>query len=587
MQLEYSGGFGLKVTLRKKFVLSFIVIVILMLIPLLIALNSLNLTKERYEFMLEEPLHLQQVTWEILANTNLQISAIRGFLLNGEEELIDHFFEANQEVMLLTEELEKYVSEAEIQGNIEQLKKLNQSYYMLAEHTIAAYREYPESAIRQANNNLLPMAATMNRYAEALAAEFESQQHSLRSTTIQQTEASIAIAISISLGAIVIAVFLAVLIANLTTKPILRLKESAMAIAAGNLTKEPVIIKSRDEIYELNSAFEQMKDSLKTMIYNFQSNNQEVVSSSEELAVNAEETSKATEKIAEVAEQLSLGAEKQLLATEEGNRIAHEVSDGALAIVDGTKEMQDGVKLTIGHATEGEVIVKETKEKMENMELSIAKFDEIVKNLHKQSSAIGSIIDVIRAIADQTKLLSLNAEIEAARAGESGKGFAVVATEVGKLAEQSSHSADKITTIIEDIQREAEFSVAMANTVQSDIIAGAKATDDTVSKFYMIKESIQAVTEKINTLMAASENIEVKSAEMKKSIINITDVAENYVIHAKNITALVEETLASTEEVTSSSTALQHMSEGVQELLSQYTVHESSTTKADSSSNQS
>jgi methyl-accepting chemotaxis protein len=105
-------------------------------------------------------------------------------------------------------------------------------------------------------------------------------------------------------------------------------------------------------------------------------------------------------------------------------------------------------------AAQGEQANREAIEKIGEVSAAIMTLAVSVEALGHRSAEIGSIVDVITTIADQTNLLSLNAAIEAARAGESGRGFSVVAEEVRKLAEGSGKAAEQIGELIKDVQNE-------------------------------------------------------------------------------------------------------------------------------------
>ncbi|QDQ02534.1 methyl-accepting chemotaxis protein [Lysinibacillus fusiformis] len=352
-------------------------------------------------------------------------------------------------------------------------------------------------------------------------------------------------------------------------KPIRALKDSAVTISKGDLT-EKVTITSSDEIGQLGQAFNDMQDSLRTLIKKIELNAEEVASSAEELTANADQTSEATEKVAISIQEVALSADTQTTSATRNAESLNELSKAILHVAEISSAVTDLSQYATKQADEGGQAVQDTKDQMNSIHLSVTDSNNKIQSLHERSQQISSILDVITSIADQTNLLALNAAIEAARAGEHGKGFAVVADEVRKLAEQSQQSASQIFELIHGIQEETAQSVHIMAKVSEDVLNGLRVSDEAIAKFQVIMARMNDITPKMEEVSSASE-------QMSASVQEVTAITEDLAFSAKGnaaaseeVAASTEEQLASMEEINASAQALTHMADELKALINQF-----------------
>ncbi|MDP2843894.1 MAG: methyl-accepting chemotaxis protein, partial [Acetobacterium sp.] len=256
----------------------------------------------------------------------------------------------------------------------------------------------------------------------------------LAENTAEFRSRSTAMIILIVVG-IGLAVGLGLMIANMISKPLRRMVDSAEEIANGNLDVA-VKVDSRDEVGELGLAFIKMTDHINEIMTNIDS--------------AAEQVAAGSKQIADSSMGLSQGATEQASSIEQLTASIEEISSQTRLNADNASEANELAELTRENAVQGN---NEMKRMLESME-----------EINESSANISKIIKVIDEIAFQTNILALNAAVEAARARQHGKGFAVVAEEVRNLAARSADAAKETTRMIEGSIKKVDDGTKIATT---------------------------------------------------------------------------------------------------------------------------
>jgi methyl-accepting chemotaxis protein len=218
---------------------------------------------------------------------------------------------------------------------------------------------------------------------------------------------------------------------------------------------------------------------------------------------------------------MNKNAEQLSLQQEETHKIANAVSemtDAIQSIAQNAEQAADATRQAQESVGNSSKVSQRTQDSMQSLSGKINEASGAISTLATESENIGSVLDVIRGIAEQTNLLALNAAIEAARAGEQGRGFAVVADEVRSLASRTQHSTEEINSMIMQLQEGSRNTVTAMESSQKLMV---ECTEDTSTT----NESLRSVVEAMNSILDMNNLIASATTEQESVMNGVSDNA--------------------------------------------------------------
>lgn len=374
-----------------------------------------------------------------------------------------------------------------------------------------------------------------------------------------------------ALIAFILAVVGSLMLAIMITKPLKNMAKVASEVKNGDLSKR-LKVTGKDEIGQLQIAFNQMTDSLAGILNEVSLAVSEVTDMSQRLSEGAQVSSAATEEITAIVEGVAEGAQSQIKSVNTTAEITKEITQNMIVTSNKTQRVASSATDAAEIAKEGSDNINIINEKIVGIKDNVVSSSKLVEKLGNKSQEVTGMVKVIRDIAGKTNMLALNAAIEAARAGEAGKGFAVVANEIRSLAEQTREASKSIETLLVEIQKETNDTVIAMNQGLVEVEAGTEAISATYGTFNKIIEEIHTVARDINQVSESVLQLKNESERIISAIEEVNEIAENTSLGTQSVLASTEEQASSVQEIHNLATGLSDMATTLKNTISKFKI---------------
>lgn len=499
--------------LQTKLVLLCSVILLFVVFVGMFGVYQIKSLNKSYAYLIQNQSQMMGMARILVGDFEYNALYLRTYLLTGHKDYLDIQTKALAKSKKVLEDLKKMADDDKSKELVTVIEKDLALYTAYAAEVVEVKHKGTINDVIDFTLNKKGTIQSIVKNANALA---DHQAELMHIKSLENDKKVVDVRNSL-IAAIVFSIItglvIAIAVSRTISRPIVLLEQESARMADGKINGKDISIKSTGEVSRLISAFNLMRNNLRSVVG-------QVLSSSEQLSLTVQNLSA-------MAQQTNNSARESAATISQMADTVEQVANGAYTVAQASKEASELAEK--GNTGIDQIMLQMKKQGEVSEEVS-----RVVFKLNASTNEISQIVDIITGIADQTNLLSLNAAIEAARAGEQGRGFAVVADEVRKLAEQSSSSAKEIYRLINGVQSEAERSVQVMNMSRQEFETAQKVINEVGAYFKDIIKKVQNLGTQMQDVAAASQ-------EMSAGIQSISGVTEEQTAAVGKISDLAQE----------------------------------------------
>ena len=404
---------------------------------------------------------------------------------------------------------------------------------------------------------------------DELKAGYEEEAHQSMKKTIYQ------LVIFITILVILLAAF-AIFIGNKIANPIIHITDEIERMATGDFsnkeTRAKAAIKNKSEIGQMVVAETTLQANIRGLMENINDTIAFVSSESQELMKISNQAADASEMVAENCTEVAGNCNNQMDVVNSANSEVGMLVNKVSEFLETLALFQSEIEHTNDAAATGRTDILDVVNQMNTIESAVKDTSSVIMALEEQLGKIGSIVNTISEIANQTNLLSLNASIEAARAGDAGRGFAVVASEISNLADESNDATAQIAEMITSIQESSKEAVSAMEKGLESVAQGTKVVNHSGETFKLIVERISDISKQAEVMQGIVQELSDGTDNVKNYFGGIDHMSCNVADATSNVSAASQEQAASAQEIYAASQRLTKKIEELNDIIHKFKI---------------
>jgi len=512
--------------------------------------------KNEYNHILASRVEQIYIASDLQSNTKQQSIYIEQYIENSNEETLEKFRSTQLKIQTGIGQLHDMIEDEQLLEVNTKMQEGKKAFDKVAETIISAVEAGDVSTAQALYDKHLWRLSLMGSIATEMLAFNKMKFSEVAINAEQKVHKSAITAVVIGFITVGICLFFSMLTAMKIANPLKRMANAVKQIAQGDLTIPDLQVKSKDEIGTLANAFNDMKQSIQTLIRTSGETANELSAVAEELSASTTQVTATSNYVATTVEDIAAGSKISSTVSNEASLAINESTDGIQQIADATYSVLGKAKQTKETADAGQVTIEHAQQQMDIIYQSTKETTALIARLTKQSEEIQNITKVITDITEQTNLLALNAAIEAARAGDHGKGFAVVADEVRKLASQSKDSAQIIVQLTSDILLETKNVEVAVLHGQTTVEQGVEVIVQAGTAFSKIVNAIEEMTQEVTSVTEITQEMSASSEEISASIQELNGHVRKNAQGTEEMAQQIVKQVASLQEINNISASL-------------------------------
>ncbi|KFX69291.1 chemotaxis protein [Pseudomonas taeanensis MS-3] len=420
------------------------------------------------------------------------------YIIDGSSKALEEWNYVAEDLQGVARSLTVWLNEQQ-KGSIEkalQSLDLYQRSFVYYQQ-ISAQKRTTEGAMIERAQAVFDLAETAQRSAEQ---------------SMQETSDRGLVTLAVMGGAaVVLGLLAALLISRSIVTPLRQAVAFAQRIAEGDLSQD-LPQDRRDEPGQLMAAMQRMTLSLRSLIGR--------------IGVGVSQIAAAAEQLSAITAQTSAGVQTQKLETEQTATAMHQMAVTVQEVAQSAEQASLAARNADQQAQQGNQLVQQAVSQIGDLAVEVEQSAAAIQTLNQESTRIGSVLEVIRSVAEQTNLLALNAAIEAARAGEQGRGFAVVADEVRALARRAHDSTEEIESLIASLQCMAQGAVKQMDSSRELTRRTVALADQAGDALGRITQAVSTIEQMNQQIAAAAEEQSLVADGISESVTRVRDIGE-------------------------------------------------------------